>query len=101
MNCWLIVAILLTLVMAAIAPQALSVICNKLLLMSLAAWCGYWLHRSAFVRPAALLELIDYANPKAAPLTEWDATIAKLAMVSLACRALVMGAAMLSIAIGI
>jgi Putative 2/3 transmembrane domain holin len=101
MNCWLIVAILLTLVMAAIAPQALSVICNKILLMSLAAWAGYWLHRSAFVRPAALLDLIDYANSKGAPLAEWDLMIARLAMVSLGCRAIVMGAAMLSIAIAI
>jgi hypothetical protein len=103
MNCWLIVAIILTLVMVAVAPQQLSVLCNKLLLMSLAAWCGYWLHRSAFsyVRPASLLDLIDHLNPDAKPLSEWDLMIARLAMVSLLSRAIVMGAAMLSIAIGI
>jgi Putative 2/3 transmembrane domain holin len=103
MNCWLILAIVLTLAMIAVAPQALSVVLNKLLLLSLAAWLGYWLHVSAFryVRPGDLLALIDHANPHGAPLTEWDRMIARLAMTSIMSRAIVMGAAMLAIAIGI
>jgi Putative 2/3 transmembrane domain holin len=101
MNCWLIVAIILTLVIATIAPQALSAVLNKLLLMSLAAWCGYWLHRSAFIRPAALLDLIDFLNPKGAPFTEWDTTMVKIALASMYCRAAIMSAAMVAIALGI
>lgn len=101
MNCWLILAIVLTLVMILIAPAALSVLVNKLLLMSLAAWCGYWLHRSAFVRPADLLNLIDYLNPSGPPPTEWEISIAKLATSSMICRAIIMSAAMVAIALGI
>jgi hypothetical protein len=101
MNCWLFLSILLVLVLIAIAPQQLSVLLNKILLMSVAAYAGYWLHRSAFIRPAALLDLIDYLNPKGAPFTEWDTAMVKLAITSTICRAAIMAAAMVAIALGI
>jgi hypothetical protein len=102
MNCWLILAIILTLAMVAVAPQQLSNVLNKLLLMSLAGWCGYWLHVSSYkyARPGVLLDLIDHANPDAAQPSEGDLMIAKLAMTSMQCRAVIMSAAMIAIALG-
>jgi Putative 2/3 transmembrane domain holin len=103
MNCWLILSILLALVLVVVAPQQFSVLLNKILMLSVAAWAGYYLSRSMapYARPGPLLDLIDHANPNGKPLSDWDLMIARLAMVSMLSRALIISAAIIGIALGI
>jgi Putative 2/3 transmembrane domain holin len=103
MNCFLILAIVLVLVMAAIAPQQLSVLLNRILNLSVAAWAGYMLSRSMapYARPGPLLDLIDATNRNGPPLTDWDLMIAKLAMSSMLARALVISSCIIGISLGI
>jgi hypothetical protein len=103
MSCWLAVSAILLGAVAVLAPQQLSVILNKVLLASLAAWVGYWLSVSAFpyARPGHLLYLIDHLNPNAPPPTDWELMMGRLAAISILSRAIIMGAAMLAVSMGI
>jgi Putative 2/3 transmembrane domain holin len=103
MSCLLVVSGLLLLAISALAPQQLPVLLNKLLLVTLSAWLGYWLHVSAFpyARPGHMLFLIDHLNPKAAPPTEWDLMMGRLAANAMISRSVIMAAAMVALALGI
>jgi hypothetical protein len=103
MSCWLAVSALLLGAVALLAPQQMPVLANKLLLVTLAAWLGYWLSVSAFpsARPGHLLYLIDHLNADAKPPNEWELLLGRLAATSILSRAILMGACMLAVSLGI
>lgn len=62
MSGWLLLAIVLMVVVAAIAPQKLGVTTYKLSLLALAGVGGYWLDRAFFpyARPDGYLTAVDW-----------------------------------------
>lgn len=81
---WLIVAALLSLVIAIVAPHQLGVTAYKLSLVSLAAVVGYWIDRSLF----------PYARPDELALTDQQVAAAYLR------RAVVVGACIVGVGLG-
>jgi len=81
---WVIVAALLSLVIAIVAPHQLGVTAYKLSLVSLAAVVGYWIDRSLF----------PYARPDELALTDQQVAAAYLR------RAFVVGACIIGVGLG-
>jgi Putative 2/3 transmembrane domain holin len=103
MSCWLLVSGLLLAAVAYAAPHTVPILGNKLLLTTLAAYVGYLISVSTFpyARPGHLLYLIDHLNPEAAPPNEWELLMGRLAGISMLSRAIIMGAAMLAVSLGL
>nr|VFK21763.1 MAG: Putative 2/3 transmembrane domain holin [Candidatus Kentron sp. LFY] len=89
---WLIISLLLFGFILFLAPQQLPVVLYKLALITSAAWVAYWLDRSLFpyARPNSF---IDHNG---LPRTEYLMVFAALQIR----RAIIIGAAMLAIAMG-
>lgn len=91
---WLVVAVVLTVAIAMIAPHQLPVTAYKLSLVSLAAVAGYWLDRSLF----------PYARPD--QFRHWkgqflvDAPEALVFAVSQIRRAVIIAACMVAVSLG-
>ena len=81
---WLAVSLVLTLVIAWLAPHQLGVTAYKLSLVSLAAVVGYWIDRSLF----------PYARPD--ELTHTDRQVAAAFLR----RALIVGACIIGVGLG-
>lgn len=97
---WLVAAIVLFLVIAAVSPQQLPVVIYKLSLISLAAVLGYWLDRSLFpkARPGQYLRhvrpLMDngrYPVETGCHLVFAAALIRRALIVAAVCLAVAMG----------
>ena len=90
---WLVLAVLLTALTYALAPQQLPVSVYKLSLVATAAVVGYWIDRAAFpyARPDALLDIKDGAD---------HMTLCVLMSAAMLRRAFIVGATMLSIGLG-
>ncbi|ECG5643219.1 hypothetical protein E1K64_15865 [Salmonella enterica subsp. enterica serovar Poona] len=97
---WLVAAIVLFLVIAAVSPQQLPVVIYKLSLISLAAVLGYWLDRSLFpkARPGQYLHhdpvLMDagrYPVEVGCHLVFAAALIRRALIVAAVCLAVAMG----------
>jgi hypothetical protein len=103
MSCWLVVSGLLLVAVAALAPQQMPVLTNKLLLATLASYLGYLISVTTFpyARPGHLLYLINHMDPQAPPPTEWELMLGRLAATSMLSRAIIMGSAMLAVSLGI
>jgi hypothetical protein len=103
MSCWLLVSGILLAAVAYTAPHTVPVLTNKLLLTTLAAYVGYLISVSTFpyARPGHLLYLINHLDPKAPPPTEWELLMGRLAGTSMLSRAVIMGAAILGISLGL
>ncbi len=81
---WLIVAALLSLVIAVVAPHQIGVTLYKLSLVSLAAVAGYWIDRSLF----------PYARPDDLSLDHQETAAAYIR------RAIVVGACIVGVSLG-
>jgi hypothetical protein len=81
---WLVVAALLSLVIAVVAPHQLGVTAYKLSLVSLAAVAGYWIDRSLFY----------YARPDDFSLTDAQVAAAYIR------RAIIVGACIVGVSLG-
>jgi Putative 2/3 transmembrane domain holin len=103
MSCWLLVSGLLFSAVAYAAPHTVPVLANKLLLVTLASYLGYLISVSTFpyARPGHLLYLIDHLNAEAAPPNEWELLMGRLAVAAMIARALIMGAAIIGISLGL
>jgi hypothetical protein len=103
MSCWLAISLILVALVAAIAPQQLPVLANKCLLVSIAAYVGYWIHVSACpnARPGYLLYLLDHTNTAGPPPNEWELLLGRLAVAAMIARAIIMSAAMLTVGLGL
>ena len=86
MSGWLLIALCLVGLMVFLKPENLSIAIYKLTLVSMSAVTGYWIDRSLF----------PYARPNDASLTE--AVERASAMLR---RALIIGAVMLSVGLGL
>lgn len=95
-----LIAILLTLAIAWLAPHQLGVTLYKISLVTLAAVLGYWIDRAVFPysRPHDLLEDSHVARHQADP-TEHRACRQQAAYASLR-RAILMAAVIIAIALG-
>lgn len=88
---WIVVSALLTLAVALIAPQQVSVSLYKLNLIALAGVAGYWLDRSLF----------PYARPDVClKAAKDDARAVPLAAAAMLRRAVVVAAAMVAVGLG-
>lgn len=58
MATWLIVTLVLTIIIAVLAPQQIGVTLYKLSLLTAAAWAGYWIDRALFpyARPHTFIQ---------------------------------------------
>jgi len=82
---WLLITLVLVGLIALLSPQQLPVSLYKLSLISMAAVVGYWIDRSLF----------PYARPDELALTEIERSVSMLR------RAIIVGAAMLSVSLGV
>lgn len=108
MSCWLFISATLLALVAWVSPQQLPVIINKVLLVSLAAYVGYLISVSTFpyARPGHLLYLINHTDTNSddsggKPPNQWELMLGRLAGTSMICRAVIMGASMLAVALGL
>jgi hypothetical protein len=103
MSLWLLLSLLLLFAVALSVPQQIEVLLNKLLLVSISAWLGYWISVSALpsARPGYLLDLISHTDVDGQPPNEWEILLGKLAAASMLSRAIIMGATMFSVALGL
>ncbi len=110
---WLIATLLLLVVIAMLAPQQLPVSVYKLSLVTMAGVVGYWLDRSLFpyARPDSYIDNTDFeescdidletgADCKTLPWDSGDSALALLFGLAMLRRALIVGAAMLSMGLG-
>ena len=84
---WLLITLVLVGLIALLSPQQLPVSLYKLSLITMAAVCGYWIDRSLF----------PYARPDDITL----ATSAILQAAAMLRRAIIVGAAMLAVSLGV
>ena len=81
---WLLISLVLMAVIGMVSPQQLPVVVYKLALLTLAAFAGYWIDRGLF----------PYARP--------DSSIYQTLMTtSMLRRAIIVGAAMIAVSIGL
>ena len=103
---WLLTALLLIIAIALISPQQLPVALYKLSLISLAAVVAYWLDRSLFpyARPDSYL-LRDWRHGTEEPEFEADYPVLAEHMlpfcVSMLRRAIIVGAVVVGVALGL
>lgn len=81
---WMLVSLLLAGLIAWLSPQQLPVAAYKVALVTTAAWLGYWIDRRAF--PYARPDRTSIGIPFAAAMLR---------------RAIIIGAAMLAVSIGL
>lgn len=88
---WLLITVLLTLAVGAMAPQQLPVTLYKLNLIALAGVAGYWLDRSLFpyARPD---DWLADGLPREGCVTAFAASLLR--------RALIVAAAMIAVGLG-
>lgn len=86
MDNWLAIALVLTALIAWVAPQQLGVTAYKLSLIALAAFAGYWIDRAAF----------PYARPDDLSIEKSEARFAY----AMQRRAIIMAACILGVSIG-
>jgi Putative 2/3 transmembrane domain holin len=103
MSCWLIVSVLLMGAVFFLVPSQIAVITNKILLVTISAWIGYWFSVSAFpyARPGHLLFLLNHTETEGPPPNEWELLMGRLAVASMICRAVIMGMTMVAVALGL
>lgn len=109
---WLLLTVLLTLAVGAMAPQQLPVTLYKLNLIALAGVAGYWLDRSLFpyARPDLFLRhaetqddlesLTSEPVEASTPLVCNDYGLDLLAAAAMLRRALIVAAAMIAVGLG-
>ncbi len=103
MTDWLLVTIVLLLLINQVAPQQLPVSLYKLSLITMAAVVGYWIDRSAFpyARPDSFMaqpsSLGSPFVPKSAVAPSQQIAFAA----AILRRAIIIGAAMLSVSLGV
>ena len=102
MGLWLLISLGLAILIGILAPQQLPVSLYKLSLITSAAWVGYWIDRSLFpyARPDAYLTMPwspGAPGPARAVVLPGLEIVFAVAM---ARRALLIGAAMIGVALG-
>ena len=93
MTGWLVLAVVLLLLIAAMSPQQVPVSLYKLSLISMAGVVGYWLDRSLF----------PYARPDSFVMRDGQVSSASndfLLAASMVRRALIVAAAMIAVGLG-
>lgn len=103
---WLLLAVLLTVLLAILSPVQLPVALYKLCLVALASVVGYWIDRALFpyARPDAFLNR-DWRLGTVEPVGEADyPVVTGYEAIFAAClirRALVVGAVVIAVALGL
>ena len=102
MSCWLVLSIVLASGVAVLAPQQMSVLLNKLFLVTLSAYLGYWISRSAtpYARPGDLLALLNRSSTDEPP-TAWELLLGRLAASAMIARSILMAAAIVGTCLGL
>jgi hypothetical protein len=103
MGVWFLLSLPLLVFVGLSFPQQLEVLVNKLLLVSISAWLGYWISVSALpsARPGYLLDLLAHTNTDGKSPNDWELLLGKLAASSMLSRAIIMGTTMLAVALGL
>lgn len=103
MSCWLIVSVLLMGTVSILVPSQIEVVANKILLVTVSCWIGYWFSVSAFpyARPGHLLYLLNHTKTEGPPPNEWELLMGRIAVASMLCRAVIIGSTMVALALGI
>ncbi len=99
---WLVISLVLTIFIAATAPQQLPVSLYKLSLITSAAWVAYWIDRSLFpyARPDAFLDQpFSVGGPYCPQKTVKPEQQLAFCLAQLR-RAIIIAAAMIAVALG-